>query len=85
MDNGIDGLLNIIQRANNTGEYAIWQYSSTGRVSGISTDVDMNYLIGYPKDHGAASSINIPDETQNIISYSAHVSDIGWMNSVSKV
>lgn len=66
-----------------TGEYAIWQYSSTGRVSGISTDVDMNYLIGYPKDHGAASSINIPDETQNIISYSAHVSDIGWMNSVS--
>ena len=66
-----------------TGEYAIWQYSLTGRVSGISTEVDMNYLIGYPKDHGAASGINIPDENKNIISYSAHVSDIGWMNSVS--
>lgn len=26
------------------GSYDIWQYSSTGRVSGISTNVDMNYL-----------------------------------------
>ncbi len=27
-----------------TGKYDIWQYSSTGKVSGISTNVDMNYL-----------------------------------------
>ncbi|MBQ9844492.1 MAG: leucine-rich repeat protein, partial [Oscillospiraceae bacterium] len=32
-------------------EYAMWQYSCTGRVDGISTNVDMNYLIGTPKDH----------------------------------
>ena len=66
-----------------TGEYAIWQYSSTGRVSGISTDVDMNYLIGSPKDHGVSSGIEIPVETKNMITYSAHVSDVGWMSSVS--
>ena len=35
-----------------TGEYTMWQYSEEGRVPGIATNVDMNYLIGYPKDHG---------------------------------
>ena len=35
-----------------TGQYAMWQYSSTGSVDGISTNVDMNFLIGYPEDHG---------------------------------
>lgn len=34
------------------GTYSIWQYSSKGSVPGISGNVDMNYLIGYPKDHG---------------------------------
>lgn len=34
------------------GDYSIWQYSSKGSVPGISGEVDMNYLIGYPKDHG---------------------------------
>lgn len=34
------------------GNYSIWQYSSKGSVPGISGNVDMNYLIGYPKDHG---------------------------------
>jgi len=34
-----------------TGDYTIWQYSSTGAVSGIANNVDMNYLIGYPYDH----------------------------------
>lgn len=46
------------------GDYGIWQYKSTGRVSGISGDVDMNYCYvdypaliseggfnGYPKSH----------------------------------
>lgn len=35
-----------------TGEYDMWQYSNTGSVSGISGNVDMNYLIGSPDDHG---------------------------------
>lgn len=35
-----------------TGEYAMWQYSSTGTVDGINGNVDMNFLIGYPDDHG---------------------------------
>lgn len=31
------------------GEYGMWQYSSTGRINGISNDVDLNYsYINYP-------------------------------------
>ena len=35
-----------------TGKYAMWQYTSSGTVDGVEGDVDMNYLIGYPADHG---------------------------------
>lgn len=35
-----------------TGDYTLWQYSDTGEVPGIAGRVDMNYLIGYPEDHG---------------------------------
>lgn len=32
------------------GDYGMWQYSATGRISGIDTDVDMNYCyVDYPK------------------------------------
>ncbi|MBQ7801315.1 MAG: S-layer homology domain-containing protein [Oscillospiraceae bacterium] len=34
------------------GEYAMWQYSNTGSVSGIEGYVDMNFLIGHPENHG---------------------------------
>lgn len=37
------------------GNYSMWQYSSKGKVDGITANngnVDMNYLIGYPADHG---------------------------------
>lgn len=34
---------------NYKGDYGMWQYSSSGRVSGISGDVDMNYCyVDYP-------------------------------------
>lgn len=35
-----------------TGDYTLWQYTSSGTVPGISGEVDMNYQIGYPRDHG---------------------------------
>lgn len=34
------------------GDYTMWQYTSKGQVDGIEGNVDMNYLIGYPADHG---------------------------------
>ncbi|MBQ2880341.1 MAG: cell wall-binding repeat-containing protein, partial [Anaerotignum sp.] len=37
------------------GTYALWQYTSSGSVNGISGRVDMNYQIGYPADHGTSS------------------------------
>lgn len=36
-----------------TKPYAMWQYSSSGAVNGINGRVDMNYLIGYPSNHGS--------------------------------
>lgn len=46
------------------GEYAMWQYTSSGYVNGISGRVDMNYQIGYPEDHGyydISGSVDIED------------------------
>ena len=37
------------------GSYQIWQYTSSGTVSGIEGNVDMNFQISYPKDHGPCS------------------------------
>ncbi len=68
---------------NYTGSYAMWQYSSSGSVPGISGPVDMNYLIGYPADHGGQSTVDIPMEVKDSITYTAHLSDVGWMNEVS--
>lgn len=73
---------------NYTGKYEIWQYSANGNVDGItegSGRVDMNYLIGYPEDHGTQVNddiTDIPEETKNIITYSAHISNKGWLDSV---
>ena len=66
-----------------TGEYAMWQYTSKGSVAGIVGNVDMNYLIGFPNEHGESISINVPDNMRNAVSYSSHVQDIGWMDEVS--
>ena len=42
-------------RCNYGGTYGMWQYSSTGRVDGINTDVDLNYCyIDYPAEIVAA-------------------------------
>lgn len=86
-DSCFEGWYRWVAQYNNScqykGNYAMWQYTSKGSVSGITTDVDMNYLIGYPSDHGTPSGISVPDETKDMITYSAHVSDIGWMNAVS--
>ena len=38
------------------GNYAMWQYTSSGSVNGINGRVDMNYLIGYPDNHGLFTS-----------------------------
>ena len=38
-----------------TGDFQIWQYSSKGRIDGIETNVDLNFQIGYPEDHGTAT------------------------------
>ena len=68
---------------NYKGQYAMWQYTSDGSVNGIDGRVDMNYLIGYPAQHGTSNSISVPPELRDAVTYSAHVQDIGWMNEMS--
>lgn len=63
--------------------YDIWQYTAEGSVQGITGNVDMNYQIGYPADHGTAPGISAPNGMKSIITYKAHVSDVGWMGAVS--
>ena len=70
-------------RCNYSGEFALWQYSESGSVAGISGSVDMNYLIGSPSDHGEPYEQPTPDEVKNALNYETHVSDIGWQGSVS--
>lgn len=47
------------------GEFSLWQYTSSGSVSGISGRVDMNYQIGYPIDHGI-STVGVTEGTYTI-------------------
>lgn len=58
------------------GEFALWQYSESGSVAGISGNVDMNYLIGLPADHGPGVEKNFG------VGYQANVQGNGWQNAV---
>lgn len=40
------------------GKYGMWQYSHTGRVNGISTDVDLNYSYKYYPDIMKKNKLN---------------------------
>ena len=46
------------------GEYAMWQYSDSGKVDGITGNVDMNWQIGHPADHGHAFEPVLVPETE---------------------
>lgn len=48
-------------RTDYTGDYSYWQYSSTGSVSGISGNVDMN--VRYMKDVGGSAGGTAPEVT----------------------
>lgn len=43
------------------GIYGMWQDTSKGTVDGIVGNVDMNYLIGYPADHGEKGNYSYSD------------------------
>ncbi|MFR1365018.1 cell wall-binding repeat-containing protein [Lentihominibacter sp.] len=68
-------------------EYAMWQYSSSGKVNGIAGNVDMNYLIGYPADHGSKAveveegtyTLSNKAKTNSILS----IKDAGVENNVA--
>ncbi len=56
--------------------YRMWQYSHTGRVSGVSGDVDMNYLYGeLPKDASKEKPASAPVVTSEEIIYTVKKGD----------
>ena len=59
------------------GRYSIWQYSSRGTIDGISGTVDVNWWYG-PEFGGS----NGTDSVGNLVSYEAHVQNIGWQPAV---
>ena len=59
------------------GRYSIWQYSSRGTIDGISGAVDVNWWYG-PEFGGS----NGTDSVGNLVSYEAHVQNIGWQPAV---
>lgn len=54
-------LANYTTKTDYTGDYSYWQYSSTGKVSGISGNVDMN--VRYMKDVGGSAGGTSPEVT----------------------
>lgn len=60
-------------------KYEMWQYTSSGSVPGITGRVDLNYLIGYPEDHGQTMAVEVPEGYKDKLTYSAHVQDYGWL------
>lgn len=65
------------------GNYAIWQYTSSGAVNGISGRVDMNFLIGYPKDHGE-NRVAIAEKTYTISNKNDETKILGVVDSNGK-
>ena len=63
--------------------YALWQYTSTGKLSGYSGNLDLNYFSGdesaWDKYAGKYSSSKPKDYD---VKYRAHVQDIGWQDWV---
>lgn len=55
------------------GRYSIWQYSSKGSIEGVSGPVDANWWYG-PSFGGSGGS----GSTGSLVSYKAHVQNIGW-------
>lgn len=60
------------------GRYSIWQYSSKGSIDGVSGLVDVNWWYG-PSFGGSGGS----GAAGSLVSYEAHVQNIGWQPAVS--
>ncbi|MDE7389400.1 MAG: glycoside hydrolase family 25 protein [Lachnospiraceae bacterium] len=58
------------------GNYLMWQYSESGRVDGIDTEVDMNYLYGNIGENNES----VPD-----ILYQVFTETSGWLPTVKNL
>lgn len=69
-----------------TGNYGIWQYTSSGSVDGINGRVDMNFQIGWPQDHGfmLESDKTVYDVGEDIKVRASATTDTSWVGLYKK-
>ena len=59
-------------------KYDMWQCTSSGKVNGVSTNVDINFWMSdEPVINQDADQVMVSDE--NIITYTSHMQSYGWM------
>ena len=72
------------------GIYSLWQYSETGKVDGIGTAVDMNYLYDNIEETAAADTVENTDTANTAtssldISYQVYTDKSGWLPVVKNL
>ena len=63
-------------------KYDMWQCTSSGKVNGVSTNVDINFWMSdEPVINQDADRVMVSDE--NIITYTSHMQSYGWQEPVN--
>ena len=63
-------------------KYDMWQCTSSGKVNGVSTNVDINFWMSdEPVINQDADRVMVSDE--NIITYTSHIQSYGWQEPVN--
>ena len=63
-------------------KYDMWQCTSSGKVNGVSTNVDINFWMSdEPVINQDADRVIVSDE--NIITYTSHMQSYGWQEPVN--
>lgn len=63
-------------------KYDMWQCTSSGKVNGVSTNVDINFWMSdEPVINQDADQVMVSDE--NIITYTSHMQSYGWQEPVN--
>ena len=63
-------------------KYDMWQCTSSGKVNGVSTNVDLNFWMSdEPVINQDADPVMVSDE--NIVTYTSHMQSYGWQEPVN--
>ncbi|MEE0200877.1 GH25 family lysozyme [Faecalicatena contorta] len=63
------------------GKYDMWQCTDKGRVSGISGNVDLNFLMDASIDNSGSNG-NSGGNKESLVSFAAYMANTGWLETV---